>query len=241
MDLLQDVDDPRITSQFIRGVAEWSGSLTLVGVVHDHPASVYRVRHVIEEADPDVLALELPPLSISTYKRYAGDDKVPPATGGEMSAAIQTATTDEVLGIDGPSTRYLGNVVRTLLKQPDPILARNVLATFTSVTKSVIENRVRPKNTPRQSSLDFQAGQSDPPQVQAQHERQHIQKSRVLLDSLQENRTKTALEVENSTRERHMVDRLQSSCRNRDAVAVVGIHHLEELETQLERQKTLAR
>ena len=46
------------------------------------------------------------------YETYAAGDESPPAFGGELSAAIQAAETDDVVGIDGPSpgfVRELGN------------------------------------------------------------------------------------------------------------------------------------
>ena len=82
-----DVDsDPRVTGEFVRRVSNDAGTVTLVGVVHDHPASSYRVRQVVEDVDPEVLALELPPISIPLYEQYASSDRNPPVFGGEMSA-----------------------------------------------------------------------------------------------------------------------------------------------------------
>lgn len=44
--------DPRVTGDYIRQVSGDAGTVTLVRVVHDHPASTYRVREVIDELDP---------------------------------------------------------------------------------------------------------------------------------------------------------------------------------------------
>lgn len=77
--------------------------LTLVGVVHDHPASIERVRSVVRESDLETLALELPPLAVPLYRSYAASDS--PSIGGEMSAAIQ-ASEAAVVGIDGPSRAF---------------------------------------------------------------------------------------------------------------------------------------
>ncbi|WP_122088577.1 hypothetical protein [Halalkalicoccus subterraneus] len=76
--------------------------VTLVGVVHDHPASIARVRRVVRESDHETLALELPPLAVELYHAYAADSE----RGGEMSAAIR-ATDATVVGIDGPSTAFV--------------------------------------------------------------------------------------------------------------------------------------
>ena len=48
--------DPRVTGEYVRQLSGAHGTLTLVGVVHDHPASIYRVQHVIERVDPEILA-----------------------------------------------------------------------------------------------------------------------------------------------------------------------------------------
>ncbi len=77
--------------------------LTLVGVVHDHPASVARVRSILRDSSPETLALELPPLALALYRSYAVDDSL--GAGGEMSAAIR-ASDAPVVGIDGPSRRF---------------------------------------------------------------------------------------------------------------------------------------
>lgn len=76
--------------------------LTLVGVVHDHPASIVRVRSILRDSSPETLALELPPLALALYRSYAADDV---SNGGEMSAAIR-ASDAPVVGIDGPSREF---------------------------------------------------------------------------------------------------------------------------------------
>ncbi|MCL7417304.1 MAG: hypothetical protein M8354_05630, partial [Halalkalicoccus sp.] len=87
--------------EYIRTLPE----LTLVGVVHDHPASVARVEAVLRDSCPETLALELPPLAIPLYRSYATDAGFPSNAGGEMSAAIR-ASTASVVGIDGPSSGF---------------------------------------------------------------------------------------------------------------------------------------
>jgi len=83
-------------------------------VLHDHPASTYRVRTLIGRVDPAVLALELPPLALPLYDQYATDERTPPTLGGEMSAAIQAADADRVAGIDGPTPGFLRRVASGL-------------------------------------------------------------------------------------------------------------------------------
>lgn len=100
--------DPLLNPEYVRSIPD----LTLVGVVHDHPASIERVRAVLHGANPETLALELPPLAIPLYRSYA-NDAAPPTVGGEMSAAIR-ASDARVVGIDGPSRRFAHTVYRHL-------------------------------------------------------------------------------------------------------------------------------
>jgi len=128
-------EDPRLTGEHVRSVASTAGTVTLVGVVHDHPASVYRVRRVLEAREPDVLALELPPISLSLFEAYARDVRTPPVFGGEMSAAIQAADTDEVVGIDGPTMAFTLALARTLVRE------RASQSTVRSVIRESTEER----------------------------------------------------------------------------------------------------
>ena len=64
--LVDRIDDPRVTDRWCRrGPAT---NVTLLGVVHDHPASVARARIVAEAMGPDVLALELPAAAVPLYR-----------------------------------------------------------------------------------------------------------------------------------------------------------------------------
>ncbi len=104
--------DPRLDPNYVRTVSSGSDApVTLVGVVHDHPASVARVRSTVETTEHATLALELPPLALPLFEEYADDARTPPAFGGEMSAAIQ-ASDARAVGIDGPSRRFLRTLAR---------------------------------------------------------------------------------------------------------------------------------
>lgn len=98
------ITDPPSTAlpnpEYIRSLPD----LTLVGVVHDHPASIARVKTVLCESNPETLALELPPLALPLYRSHATTEELPSA-GGEMSAAIR-ASEAPVVGIDGPSRAF---------------------------------------------------------------------------------------------------------------------------------------
>ncbi len=104
----ESFDDPRITEQFCRHLEGSAGDLILLGVVHDHPASVARVERVLEAVDPDVLALELPSAALPLYRTYAAggaDESDSPRFGGEMSAAIRASPDVDVVGIDARTGR----------------------------------------------------------------------------------------------------------------------------------------
>ena len=66
--------------------------LLVVGCVHDHPASVFRARSLVESLAPDVVAVELPGLAVPLFERVGRTaDEGPDSVGGEMSAALPAA------------------------------------------------------------------------------------------------------------------------------------------------------
>ncbi|ADJ15139.1 hypothetical protein [Halalkalicoccus jeotgali] len=89
--------------------------LVLVGVVHDHPASVARVETVLGQWAHETLALELPPLALALYRSYASEDR---GSGGEMSAAIR-ASDAPVVGIDGPGAGF-ARAFRRYVEREEP-------------------------------------------------------------------------------------------------------------------------
>ncbi|MGM0718676.1 MAG: hypothetical protein ACQET5_16240, partial [Halobacteriota archaeon] len=143
MDAERENDDPRMTATYVRRIPAGANALTLVGVVHDHPASTYRVKRTIEKRDPDILALELPPISLPLFEEYARCSWDPPRLGGEMSAAIQTAQTDEVIGIDRPTNDFFGRLLRRLVQErPSRGTVRAVISNALSVTTHAVVCRL---------------------------------------------------------------------------------------------------
>lgn len=67
--------DPRIGDEYVR-IVESAGHapVILVGVVHDHPASIHRVRTIIDTLEPEVLGLELPSLATPLFEQFAGGE-----------------------------------------------------------------------------------------------------------------------------------------------------------------------
>lgn len=243
MDSSRHVDDgdPRTTGEYVRRVTDGEGTLTLVGVVHDHPASTHRVRRATETLDPDILALELPPIAVPLFEQYARDDRDPPVFGGEMSAGIRAARTGTAVGIDRPTWSFLRKLVRNLLRErASPTTARNVLSNVASVTKHAVLCRLAATVAARTGvrlEVDFPTAHDadwwDTPEDQALDEREQIRRSRSFMDALQTGSASRASRVEDATREEHMADRLGDLRKDGDIVAIVGIDHLDPLVKQL--------
>jgi hypothetical protein len=231
--------DPRITGDHVRRCSgEDNGDVTLVGVVHDHPASKYRVRTTVDAADPDVLALELPPLAIPLYEQYADDSRTPPPFGGEMSAAVQTAATGHIAGIDGPTVGFVGRLLRNVASDPGSFATvRSVVSSLSSVTKHAVVCRLAgaiAAHTGVRLEVDapvaHDSGWDDDPREQASDERSEIRRARTITETFGQSDT---ARVRNVTREAQMASRLSALRREGDVVAVVGIGHLDALADRL--------
>lgn len=238
-----DLDsDPRVTGKYVRQTATESGTLTLVGVVHDHPASTHRVRQVIEDIDPAVLALELPPVSIPLFEQYAATDRTPPAFGGEMSAAIQAAAPGSAVGIDRPTGGFFARLGRKLLRErPSLGTVRDVLSNAASTTRHAIYCRVAAaiaRHTSVRLEVDspvpHEIGSAATPDEQASDEHEQIERSRSFMNAFQDATQSRASQIEDAAREAEMTRRLSERHTEGDTVAVVGIHHLDSLAERLD-------
>lgn len=235
-------DDPRVESRYVRTFDGTSdGVVTLVGVVHDHPASIARVRHVVSEVDPSVLALELPPLAVPLYEAYATGSESPPALGGELSAAVGAAGTDEAVGIDGPSLGFLRTLARRLWqeKASRETVSRSVRSLL-SVTKTALACRVAATvvaRTPVTVAVGSPASHGTtadaPASEQAADERRQIRAATAVMDAFE---TSPSSRYRAESRERHMVDRLVTLRNRGDVVAVVGAGHFDPICERLETQ-----
>lgn len=231
-------EDPRLTGEHVRRLQGEHGTLTLVGVVHDHPASKHRVRGILDSTDPAILALELPPLTIPLYEEYADDGRTPPPFGGEMSAAIQAATTDRVVGIDGPSTAFVGRLLRNLsvdaaslrtvwsaLRTLPPVVKQALLCRLASVLAVQANLRLEVD-----SPAAHDCGPADSPTEQAADEQSQIDRAQRVSRAFAQS---AAARVRTVTRNQHMASRLSTFRRSGDTVAVVGIAHLDPLAYRL--------
>ena len=228
-------DDPRVNPLFLRRVTGDDGDVILVGVVHDHPASVARVRLVLEEVRPDVLALELPPAAVPLYRAYARGD--PPRLGGEMTAAIRAAPDADVVGIDAPNWSFLRRlVVRLVADRVPPTTARRLVSSFGSATRQAVTCRLAATLADAASvtvtcdePVEYAVDRTDTPARQADHERAHVAAVQALLADAD-----GAVSYRDELRERCMVDRLENLSERGAVVAVVGVDHLEAIATALE-------
>ncbi|WP_313695071.1 hypothetical protein [Halorarum halobium] len=243
-----EFNDPRVDGEHVsrRPSSTTDGDVVLVGVVHDHPASTFRVRTVIESVDPDVLALELPPLAVGLFEQYARDARTPPAFGGEMSAAIQAARpgtaggVDRVVGIDGPSVRFAGRMARRLWSErPALSTARTVIRGLSTATRRAAVCRLGAgvaASTGLRLEVDspvvHESDWQDAPEVQADDERTQIRRSQAMLNAFGSCRASRACDLRNETREEHMAARLADLRDEGDVVAVVGIDHLDPLSAE---------
>ncbi|ADD04993.1 uncharacterized protein Nmag_1414 [Natrialba magadii ATCC 43099] len=246
-----DVERTGTTANTNTNTNTTTGTLYLLGVVHDHPASIGRVMRAVDEIDPSVLALELPPAALPLYRVYArkggtnetddGTEYVPPSRGGEMSAAISATDSASLVGIDAPNWSFLRRLVtRLVADRVSPGTARRLLSSLGGATRDALTCRIAATLTDATSMtiapddpIEYDCSFDDPPAEQAAHERAHVASVQALLGSLET--TDSALAYRDDTRERCMIDRLTEirSETDDDVVAVVGIDHLERLADEL--------
>lgn len=231
-------DDPRITPRFCRHVSTRDrGDVTLLGAVHDHPATIARVSTVLDAHPPDVLALELPSAAVPLYRAYARDDASPPRYGGEMSAAIRAAPDADLVGIDAPNWSFLRRLVtRLVADRVPPSTARRVVSSLGGATRQALIcrlaatlNNATSMTVTCDDPIEYECSLADSPQRQADHERAHVAGVQALTGAT----SGSALSYRDETRERCMIDRLESLRDRGDVVAVVGIDHLNALESAL--------
>lgn len=230
--------DPRLSGEHLRRHTTADGTVTLVGVVHDHPASVYRVGEVVSATQPAVLALEVPPLAVPLYEQYAADERTPPAFGGEMSAAVQAASTDNVVGIDGPTAEFLLRLARTLVAERASAstvgrVGRGVLAVARTAVVCRLAATLAARTSLRvevDSPVPYEGVPNDDPARQAADEAEHVERTHSVLNALSPPR---AIRFRDETREAHMAERLRALRERGDVVAVVGHGHLDPLARRL--------
>jgi pheromone shutdown protein TraB len=227
--------DPRLTEDTIRCIEHSHGtSVVLVGVVHDHPASVFRAAHAVETLTPSVVALELPPLAMSLFRAYARDKRVPPHLGGEMSAALQVSGDARTVGIDGPNLAYLRRLARDiwterLSSEDRNTVVRDVVSSLGHALACRVGGfvgRVTQRPPRLYRHLEYDVTLLDTPERQAEDETNHVVQRQSLLQAIE---VPTPIRRIDTAREATMVQTLRALSAEGDVVAIVGIEHLDEL------------
>ncbi len=240
--------DPRVTGDALRCIPSDSevGTVLLVGVVHDHPASTYRVARILETVTPDFLALELPPLALPLFRMYARDVQTPPRLGGEMSMAIQAAADVESVGIDGPNRlylrmliekfatrrlpgRYIPSVLRDFVTSSAQAVTCRMGALFGALTH--LKVRVYSRN-------EYDCTLLDSPSVQAAHETTHLSQQRAFLQAIQ---VPQSVQVIDRTREESMVAQLHELREDGDVIAIIGMEHLDTISELISRKSDVSK
>ena len=231
--------DPRISRESLRWIDTGGPPVLLVGVVHDHPASEYRVSAIVEAIAPETVALELPDLVVSA----ADGAHQSAAVGGEMAAAIAAAGASSVVGIDVPGRRT-GRAFVAELRARRPAL-RTILRTGRSIARMAahaVASRLAQSGIPGESLIatldrgqEYDLPRDAPPSIQADHEVAHRRRSTTLLRTFE---PPPATSMLDAVRERYMAARLESIREDGPVVAVVGCGHLDGIETRLRKDRT---
>lgn len=248
--------DPRIDQDDFRELPATEGGerVVLVGVVHEHPASVYRVVESVTALDPEIVALELPSLAMPLFEQYAreheqnapwreitdgGESSATVPTGGEMSAAIGAAGDARVVGIDLPNARYAGAVLDAVRAESLSVrgVGRTARAFGTQLSHAIHcriahhASRFGVTLDPRVDAGGHDSTLSAPSHEQATEEANLVAAGTALLHAF--NRP-PALRTFDSAREAAMADALRDLRRDGTVVAVVGYAHLNAITEALE-------
>lgn len=237
-------DDPRLNVEYVRLLeSDDHAPVVLVGVVHDHPASIHRVRRLVEAVDPSVVGLELPQIATPLFEQYArlsesGEDA---SAGGEMSAAIQTAGDARIVGLDMPDVASFASLARRMwTERVSSKTARAVFDDVWRLSRHALAVRLVATGLPAvlfdgdvERTQSYDVSSDDTPAVQAEHELRHVRRSAALLRSLE---PPFATRLVDDVRERRIASRLAALRGETDGpvVAVLGYQHLDAVETILD-------
>jgi len=228
--------DPRVHDEHLRCVDD---RFVLTGVVHDHPASSARSGEVVRKVDPDVVAVEVPPLAVSLFRD--SDDEEP--FGAEIRAAIHAANDEaRVIGIDSLGIGFVSVLFRRARGDGVPVsvlcevgsdlldVAGHALACRAAAVSpwDVVDPTDR-------GDFEHEVAPTDPPAVQAEDERRHRSRARSLLGAVRRPRSARLLD---SSREENMVNNLAALDGEPTVVALVGFDHLNTVADRLSDEVT---
>jgi hypothetical protein len=234
VDTLRSRDDPRLDEEFWRVVPASDGTepALVVGVVHDHPASIHRIRSIADVFDPGILALELPELVVPAVERSLRE---PEPDGGEMQAAVAACPDAEVVGIDSFGRQFVSQFVgNALAERASPRTLSRAVDDITSIVQDAVLHRLG-RRDPAASGLtvDHDVTRETPAADQAADERSQVARSRVLLGAVERAPADLLLD---ETREQHMATRIRTLRRRESVLAVVGMDHLDAIATRLKSE-----
>ncbi|MDZ5810200.1 hypothetical protein U4E84_02370 [Halorubrum sp. AD140] len=227
-------DDPRVLDDAIRRFDAGGPPVVLVGVVHDHPASVFRVASVVDAVEPETIAIEVPSLLVPAY---ASDRD---GAGGEVTAAIAANPSIPVAGIDIPGRRTLRSVLAELrTSRAPPRTALRTLRSTAEIAARTVAARLSRLGVPGVPTVEqleltqeYDISAAASPARQADHERAHLRRGMALVDSLTPPPETALLDA---IRERQMADRLAALRRAGPVVCVVGFSHLDGVAARLKK------
>ena len=235
-----DATDPRLTDEYVRLIEGDDengrvGDVLLLGSVHDHPASSYRIGERVWKFDPDALALEVTPLSLPWFVTSA-DREVNPTC--EMTAAVAAAPDSRPVAIDGLDAEFFATLVRNLRAEGPRYstvraVARGIGAVAKHATKcrlAALADRYTPYRPSAGEPVSHDCDRTDPPEVQAADERRQASTSLALLRAVER---PAPVAVRDETRETCMVRRIERLREDGDVAAVVGVGHLEAVAEEL--------
>lgn len=230
--------DPRVNEKYVHHIDVTDPEIVLVGVVHDHPASIHRVEAIIDVLEPGTVAVELPDLLVSSF---AAAVETGDGVGGEMATAIRAADTTPVVGIDVPS-RGTASSLATVLSAHRPGFT-TTLRTLRSIGKMfghAALGRLAHLGVPGLPAIrDLEHKQvydipdAAPAGVQAEHEATHLGRGTTLLRAFE---PPPATRLMDAVREQHMADRLGTINGEDPVVAVVGYSHLDGIAAVLQKE-----
>ena len=228
------LSDPRVDPDQLRVFDGPGGApLLVVGCVHDHPASVYRVDALVRSLLPDVVAVELPGLALPLFERVGRDSDGDRPNGGEMSAALAAGADVGArrVGIDTLGARFARSLVGQLRREsPSPETLRRVFGAVSNVSTHALSCRLSAAlgrygtATPvTKRAYDHEVDHGASPATQADDEQRQLTRSLSVLRALEQ---PVANDVVDTAREETMVANLASLRSEGSVVAVVGFDHL---------------
>jgi len=212
---LDGLDDPRLSERYVRLVGD---EVVLVGVVHDHPASIFRSRAVIDAIDPATVALEIPNGLMPLFRQYAADG--------------------EVVGIDLPDRGSLRTLAGRLRRADISLGGKaRAVATAARLYAHTLRGRLVAAGVPSEwlgrdpgATRSYDCSDTDPAPRQAEHESVHISRSRSLSRAFVPPETTRVLDA---AREAAMVERLEELRKEGRVVAVLGYDHVDAVADEL--------